>query len=565
MVVSPSSILHPPSSILLHFTVTDTGIGIPREKHQAIFQPFEQADSSAARRYGGTGLGLAISSQLVAMMGGRIWVESEVGKQSTFHFTAAFGLPEEQTVARKTEELPNLRDMSVLLVDDNATSRRILAEILVNWHMKPTTAASGEEALAALRQAATAGASFPLVLLDAVIPGVDSFALAEQIGRERGLAGAVVMMLESADRQGAAARCRELGIHNYLVKPFKRSELLNTLLTAQTRRQGDRETGRQGEDGGSRIENGSKLDREPRSSILHSPSSILHPPSSLSATRPLRILLAEDNALNQRLAVRILEKHGHAVTVAADGKKALALLGIGEFDLVLMDVQMPEMDGLETTSLIRAREKETGGHVPIIAMTAHALKGDRERCLSAGMDGYVAKPILAQELLRAIAELAPSAQDKGSGTLSAAEKVPDPLSDPLSPRSQTEFGNVSLGTIFDRSVASARVGGDEALLQEIAGLFLTEGPRLLSELHDAITAGDSVEVRCVAHTLNGAVSTFGGGSAAKAASTLEMMGKTGELAGAEECYIALAKMVDQLKTELSGPEGIVQKALPDVG
>jgi two-component system sensor histidine kinase/response regulator len=362
--------------VYLHFTVADTGMGIPPEKQRAIFKAFTQVDGSMARKYGGTGLGLTISSGLVEGMGGRIWVDSEPGKGSTFHFTVRLGQQERPATRTVSTELVELFNLAVLVVDDNATNRRILEGMLLNWKMRPTVADGARAALNALEQAQDAGEPFPLVLLDAQMPDMDGFALAERIKQNPELAGAVIMMLTSAGQRGDAVRCRELGIAAYLTKPIKQSELLEAI----------------------RATLGARPQKEARPMLI-----TRH--SLREGRQRLRILLAEDNSVNQVLAVRLLEKWGHRVTVASDGRQAVAALERQQFDLVLMDVQMPEMDGFEATAVIREREKTTGSHVPIIAMTAHTMKGDQERCLAAGMDAYLSKPIQARDLFDAFEAL----------------------------------------------------------------------------------------------------------------------------------------------------------------
>ncbi len=358
------------SDVRLHFAVRDTGIGIPQDKQDRIFKAFEQADSSTTRKYGGTGLGLAISSHLVNLMGGRIWVTSEEGKGSTFQFTARFGKAK-VTDTNASLEPTQLQNLPVLVVDDNATNRRILQELLTNWHMKPTTVDGGHQALEAMREAQTRQQSFPLVILDACMPGLDGFAVAQQIQSDPTLAGATIMMLSSADMVADAARCRALGIAMYLVKPIRQSELLNAILSA--------------------------LARHP---IPAAPARTATP--GVKTAKPRNILLAEDNPINQKLAISLLTKWGHAVTVAANGKEAVQAVQAQIFDLILMDVQMPEMGGLEATAIIRKYEEGSTTHIPILAMTAHAMKGDKEKCLAAGMDGYVTKPIQTTELFDAI-------------------------------------------------------------------------------------------------------------------------------------------------------------------
>ncbi|HEV2989362.1 MAG TPA: response regulator [Candidatus Angelobacter sp.] len=363
--------------VVLHFAVTDTGIGIPEEKHRAIFDAFTQADNSMTRKYGGTGLGLAISSRLVAMMNGRMWVDSKPGAGSTFHFTAHFRLQNVPFKSPQPVDSEMLRAVSVLIVDDNSTNRRILFEMLDGWLMKPAMAEDGAQALAMLEEAITIGRPFSLVLLDSWMPKVDGFTVAEQIQQQTKFAPPDVIMLTSADFVGDAARCRELGIKGYLPKPVKRSNLLNLI----------------------------KMVMGSHERFVESP--VLIPDSSHEIPGRLKILVAEDNAVNQLLAVRLLEKRGHTVSVAETGKAALAMFSEQSFDLVLMDVQMPEISGLEVTRAIRRMEEKTGRHVPIIAMTAHAMVGDKESCLGAGMDDYVAKPLQAKELFAAIDTLLP--------------------------------------------------------------------------------------------------------------------------------------------------------------
>ncbi|HWX56210.1 MAG TPA: response regulator [Verrucomicrobiae bacterium] len=359
--------------ILLHFTVSDTGIGIPVEKQAAIFEAFTQADGSMSRTYGGTGLGLTISSRLVELMHGQIWVESDMNKGSRFHFTARFGLQKVSTRTIVPRDPSTLRDMRVLVVDDNATNRQILLKILAGWHTRALAVESGAQAIAALREARESGKNFPLILVDAQMPEMDGFALAKRIQesmkRHPEWGAATIMMLSSNGERGDAKRCREVGIAAYLTKPIGQTELLNAVLVA--------------------LGTTPTRDAAPDLVTRHSLRENGH---------HLRILLVEDNAVNRVLAVRLLEKQGHKPTVAGNGKQALAALEKDSFDLVLMDVQMPEMDGLEATALLRKREKMSGNRIPVIAMTAHAMVGDKERCLAAGMDDYITKPIAPEEL-----------------------------------------------------------------------------------------------------------------------------------------------------------------------
>jgi signal transduction histidine kinase/DNA-binding response OmpR family regulator len=357
---------------LLQFTVSDTGIGIAAEKQELIFKAFTQADASTTRKYGGTGLGLTISTRLVEMMGGRIWVESEPNQGTRFHFTCRLGVADAQTTRVGMAVPPEmLRDVKVLLVDDNRTNRRILEGMLGLWEMKTTSVENGEEALNELSSAQGTGLPYGLILTDMHMPKMDGFTLIEQIRQRPDLATATIMMLTSAGHRGDAVRCQELGVAAYLLKPIRQSELREAI----TRALGARE-----QDGAIPLITRFSLHDEPDPSAC------------------LRVLLAEDNAVNQRLGVKLLEKRGHSVTVAANGRAALKALEEEKFDLVLMDVQMPEMDGLEATTAIRNKEKLSGNHQAVIALTAHSMKGDRERCLAAGMDGYLSKPIRPDEL-----------------------------------------------------------------------------------------------------------------------------------------------------------------------
>jgi len=359
----------------LHFQVHDSGVGIPKEKQALIFDPFSQADGSTARRFGGTGLGLTISSRLVRMMGGRIWVESEPGQGSCFHFTILARAATVNNPGRAFGESA-LAGRRVLVVDDNATSRRILADMLRQWRMEPTPAASGAEATALLRPEGALGRPFDVLLVDAHMPESDGFELVREIRGRFGIAPSRVVMLTSAGERGDPARCCELGVGAYLAKPVAQSQLSDVLLKVLVSKP--------------RVDGSTEF-----------PTRYLPP----EGQHNLRVLLAEDNPVNQRLALRLLEKRGYLVTVVRDGREALTAVEQGNFDVVLMDVEMPELDGFEATALIREQENATARHVKIIAMTAHAMKGDRERCLDAGMDGYVAKPIKAQELFQEIQNL----------------------------------------------------------------------------------------------------------------------------------------------------------------
>jgi two-component system sensor histidine kinase/response regulator len=483
-----------PDPCALHFAVRDTGIGIPLDKQRLIFNPFEQADGALARKYGGTGLGLAISSRLVEKMNGRIWLDSVVGEGSTFHFTAQLGLSTEPAPIRSPAT--DLRDLAVLVVDDNATNRRILVEMLGCWEMRPTAVENARDALAELERAVTAGSPYPLVLLDGHMPDVDGFTLARQIARRSDLGGPTLLMLSSGNRPDAEI-CEELRLAGYLTKPVKQSDLLESILTA--------------------------LRREPAM-----PTAV-EPATTGSRKRKLCILLAEDNNVNQRLACHLLGTQGHEVVVVSDGEQAVARTEQEAFDLVLMDVQMPVMDGLEATARIRQREKDGGRHLPIVAMTAFAMKGDRERCLEAGMDAYVSKPIHSQELFR---------------TIEALSTAPTTSEAPARP------SNASDGVI-DLQAALASVGGDPALLRELIGLFLESCPGLLSEIRYAAAEGDAARLKRAAHTLKGSVGYFSAPAAVVVAQRLERMGRDNDLTGVEEALRQLEIEIEKLRSALT--------------
>ena len=359
----------------LHFQVRDTGVGISAKQQKEIFKAFSQADSSITRRYGGTGLGLTICKRIIEMMGGKIWVESIPRKGSTFHFTVGFGLPHKKRKPLFSESVENLDGLRVLVVDDNQTNRKIVSEMLTSWRMKAAEAASSHKALRLLQLACQGGKPFDLVIMDMHMPRMDGFTLAKKI-KEKISPSPLMIVLTSVGSPGDAAFCRQLGISAYLNKPIKQSDLLDAiLLTLGTK----------------------PYPQEERPLITRH--------SIREFREKYSILLAEDNIINQKVAINFLTKMGHRVKVVASGEDVLKVLEKGKFDLILMDVQMPKMDGLTATRKIREKERKTKSHVPIVAMTAHALKGDREKCLAAGMDDYIAKPLKMEELENVISRV----------------------------------------------------------------------------------------------------------------------------------------------------------------
>ncbi|PYU76644.1 MAG: diguanylate cyclase, partial [Acidobacteria bacterium] len=357
---------------VLHFEVADTGIGVPPEKQKVIFDAFAQADTSTTRKYGGTGLGLTISTRLLEKMGGKIWLESEVGKGSRFHFTLPVAVVDPERVEIGKAAPPEiLRGVRVLVVDDNRTNRRILEGMLKRWEMRSTSVEGGEDALAELPAARRAEDPYGLILLDMHMPKMDGFELVERIRQRPELSTATIMMLTSAGHRGDAERCNKLGISAYLLKPIRQSELREAIARVLGA-------------------------RESKGAIPLITRYSLHDERDPESV--LNVLLVEDNLVNQRLATRLLEKRGHRVVVAGNGREALETLGKAKFDLVFMDIQMPEMDGIEAISAIRQKEIGTDRRLTVIALTAHAMKGDREKCVTAGMDDYLSKPIRPQEL-----------------------------------------------------------------------------------------------------------------------------------------------------------------------
>ncbi len=485
----------------LHFKVSDTGVGIPDDKRDIIFQAFAQADNSVTRKYGGTGLGLAITSRLVEMMDGKVWVESEIGKGSTFHFTAQFCVAEPKAV-----ELPalpqELKDVPVLVVDDNETNRRILQGMALQWRMRPTGAASGPEALAALKAAQARGEPFRVILTDGRMPGMDGFEFVTAVQRDSTLVGSDILMLTSAGQPGEGARCRDLGIAAYLLKPVLKDDLLAALLAA---------LGKHAEVPGS--------------------ASLVTRHSLREAPRRLQVLVAEDNPVNEAVIVRVLEKMGHAPTMAHNGREALSLATNSKFDMVFMDVQMPEMDGLAATRAIRESEKRSGAHLPIFAMTAHAMKGDREQCLAAGMDGYITKPVRFSDIQQALT---------GVATQLRSLAAPAATSN------------------WDKAAALDRVEGDEELLQDICRIFLEESPKLMAQLRQAVAEGDPEAVSRAAHSLKGESAYLGATNVSQMAKQLETMGRDRQLLQASPIFEQLQGEMEQLSAAVRQTTGVHQ-------
>jgi two-component system sensor histidine kinase/response regulator len=482
----------------MSFSVTDTGIGIPREKHAEIFEPFTQADTTTTRRFGGTGLGLTICSRLATLMGGAIAMESEVGRGSRFTMSLPFEIRSVAPAAEPLGKKEELRGISVLVVDDNATNRRILEETLKGWGMRPTLVEGGHAAVRALETAVAAGTPFTLALIDFQMPELDGFGLAKLIQERPDLGTPTIMMLSSVGHRTNADQLREIGIASYLTKPVRRPVLMDSMLSVLTSNSTGRVT----------------------------PRSV----GPAQAQRSLRILVAEDNDVNARLVSVLLEKRGHTSSRVITGASAVDAVARGGFDLVLMDVQMPEMDGLEATAIIRRSEETSGRRVPIIALTANAMTGDREACLAAGADGYLAKPISSKKLI----ELIDSVMDK------SATRQAETLD-----RHPTD-GVIDLDDLLER------VDGDHDLLLELARTFDDIGPGLLTDIRRAAFMRDARSLERAAHALKGACSNFTAIAAVDAAQSLEQSGKAADFEGLDERVTIVEQEVGRLRLALAG-------------
>jgi PAS domain S-box-containing protein len=495
-------------SVTVEFSVADSGIGISAEHQEKIFAPFTQADASTTRRFGGTGLGLAISQRLIQLMGGRIWVESHLGEGSTFSFAVTLPMADESELKSGERAFPDLetfRDVPVLVVAENGTSRRILKQILASWAMRPEVVPDVPSALAKIHEAAGAGTPYRLVLADAAMPGIDGYTLAGWLQQDRRLAGAIILMVSAGDRQIQPDRCARLDA-TALDKPVSRSALFNAVANALG--------------GGGPATRSS--DAEP-------------PPPARGPARTLSVLLAEDTPANQKLVSHLLRNRGHSVAVAANGQTAVSLLCERDFDLLLMDVQMPVMDGFQATAEVRKLSAPRKSQIPIVAMTAHALKGDAERCLAAGMDAYVSKPIKGAELVELIERL-------------AAPGVPEvrPASEPPVPMAIR-----ATAPIFDRDEALRRCDGDPSLLQEMIGFFFDEADPSRAHMQAALADGRLADVATAAHRFKGTIGYVGSLPALQATVDVEQAARSEDVPATAAALEQLGHYLGCLKQALS--------------
>jgi PAS domain S-box-containing protein len=490
------------SSVLLHVAVSDTGIGIPAEKRDAVFLPFEQVDGSRARKYGGTGLGLAICCKLVELIGGQIWFDDNPDGGTTFHATGCFGVPAGLSMADTGPPRVDLCGAKVLVVDDNASSRAALEECLRAWGMQPTLVSDARGAIRLIEQMPAGEKPFAVALVDAHMPGFDGFALVQRLKREAAArVKSFVMLLGSVNRAAEGVRCDQVGAAAYLVKPIDHSELFDTLLALLC------------------------TDESVAAVVIPEAAAVPH-----YRVTGLKILLAEDSPFNQKLALGVLGKRGHHVVVANTGHEAVALAADQHFDLIFMDIQMPEMDGLEATRRIRSRDPERGRRVPIIAMTAQAMKGMRERCLSVGMDDYLVKPVRAREIYDKIETLFSSRGE--------VRAVPSP-----------ESAAAAHGNAIDWEVAMTAVAGDRELLQDVVEAFLQECPELVEQTRVAVATADAPLLRRAAHTLKGILRTLGLETPGALAAQLEEMGRNNDLSAAPSILARLESRIEEIVPE----------------
>jgi two-component system sensor histidine kinase/response regulator len=476
--------------VRLRFTVRDTGIGIPRDNQERIFRAFEQDDTSTTRKYGGTGLGLTISARLVALMDGRITVESEPNVGSTFAFTATFSRQTKPTPKAAIRPQIKVHDLRVLVVDDNATNRRILEEWLQDWQMKPTTVDNGVAALDALLHGAASGAQYELIMLDSQMPDMDGLALSAKIRALPELQRPGIILLTSGELVGDLSRIRELQINAYLLKPIEQEQLLEKIIEVM-----------------SRTDENVKIVSQP----------IQRGEKQPAGSRPLRILVAEDNEFNAELLEQLLGRRGHDVRIVKDGREALTAAQGEQFDLLLLDVHMPEMDGFQVAEKLREHERQSSGHLPVIALTARSRKEDRDQCLAAGMDDFLAKPIQSEDLWAAIDRLVGEQRSE----------------------------NRAKSDLLTAKVLLSACGGNGDILAKLCHAFQGGLPGYMSALRDDLRNGEPARLRQTAHKFCGMIGTFST-QAGSLASQIEDLAAAARI---EECR-RLVDHLEQMSQEL---------------
>jgi PAS domain S-box-containing protein len=501
-------------SCVLQFSVKDTGIGISEQDQHRVFAPFTQADASSTRRFAGTGLGLAIASHLINCFHGQFWLESEMGTGSIFYFTARFALAD-QDIRSQPQQFPAvhaLRNLPVLVADDNETNRQIIGRLLEEWHMIPVLADGADSALKELDAAARQGRPIPLAVIDAIMPKHDGFQLVDEIKERQGLGTKTILMLSAADRLAFKEKCAETEYDGVLEKPISQSNLFDAIASTL---------------------GVSTVDSSPSGSLK----------GTRSPERILNVLLAEDTPANRKVVERVLAKRGHNVVAAGNGREALDLFHRDHFDVILMDVQMPSMDGFQATDAIRKYEEDGGAerHIPIIAMTAHAMVGDRHRCLAAGMDDYISKPINIRRLI----ELVETYGQKGLSFADSAKMDPKDAHNRIAPPPLTAM---EMTDIMDLDKALRRLDGDQSLLIDLIGFFLEDYSGLLIRIDEGLGTGDAASVERAAHSMKGLVANFDAAIAKDIAQQLESCAKQRDLTNAGD----LSQELKQAATELAG-------------
>ncbi|NQV26147.1 MAG: response regulator [Rhodopirellula sp.] len=529
--------------IHLKFDVRDTGIGIPPDRLGSIFESFTQVDTSTTRQFGGTGLGLTITAELLRLMGGYVHVQSEFGVGSSFHVTVPFGLADEPLMPfteRVSFSRKHLEGRTVLVVDDNATNRRILEELLTSWGLRPRLAENADAAMKELESAAFFDRPFDLLLVDAVMPGRDGFTMIKEIQHRDDFRFGTVMMLSSSDRADSSRRCRELGIRTYLVKPVSQSSLLESILGALA-----------GETFPGSVDS---LPQDPTSAESFGKTARKTAgPNEELASISLRVLIADDHEANRQLAGKILEKRGHQWCQAVNGSEVLQRLQKESFDLILMDVQMPELDGFQTTAAIRQLEVETGTHIPVVALTAHAMKGDREKCLEAGMDAYLSKPLRARDLILLVEKLCEPVTAARFETISNTAVQTGDSDQTISDHYVASVpDNGETSTAVDFKGALDRMDGDVELLVDQMQFFLDDAPLLVNRLVEAISMNNGPQLQSAAHRLKGLVSSYDQATAADLCLKLELAGLSLNLKGTGRLLTPLQAHVERLVAAIRG-------------